>query len=252
MVDLPDELELSDPQTRVLGCLLEKQATTPDAYPLTLKALTTACNQTSSRDPVVDYDANLVETTCQALKAKGLLRIVYPASGERATKYRQILDEQLGLDDAEKAVIAVLLLRGAQTVPELRSRTERLHAFTSPDEVESVLASLAARTDRPLVRLLERAPGQREARWIQLLQHDVDGRAQAAATATSSGAGGRAPAAPGRVDELEARVAALEHRLSQLVAALDGLVELPDERPAEPGPDQQPSPDQGSSTQSPS
>ena len=228
MVDLPEELELSDPQTRVLGCLLEKQATTPDAYPLTLKALTTACNQTSSRDPVVDYDANLVETTCQALKAKGLLRVVHPASGERATKYRQILDEQLGLDAAEKAVIAVLLLRGAQTVPELRSRTERLHAFATAEEVESVLVALAARTDRPLVRLLERTAGQREARWMQLLQHDPDGRAAAAATATSSVGASRAPAAPGRVDELEARVEALERRLSQLVTALEGWVELPD------------------------
>ncbi|UDY37821.1 YceH family protein [Dermatobacter hominis] len=243
MVDLPDELELSDPQTRVLGCLLEKQATTPDAYPLTLKALTTACNQTSSRDPVVDYDANLVETTCQALKAKGLLRIVHPASGERATKYRQILDEQLGLDAAEKAIIAVLLLRGAQTVPELRSRTERLHAFAGQEEVESVLVALAARTDRPLVRLLERAAGQREARWMQLLQHDADGRAEAAATATtaSSGAPGRAAASPGRVDELEARVEALEGRLSQLVAALDGLVELPD--PVQQGADPSPATD---------
>ncbi len=225
MVDLPDELELSDPQTRVLGALLEKRATTPDAYPLTLKALTTACNQTTSRDPVVDYDANLVETTCQALKAKGLLRVVHPASGERATKYRQILDEQLGLDSAETAVIAVLLLRGAQSVPELTSRTERLHAFSGPDEVTTVLERLANRADRPLVRLLERAPGQREARWIQLLQHDVDGRAAAAAVAGPSPTRAAA-AAPGRVDELEARVTALEARVEQLVAALDGLVEL--------------------------
>jgi len=164
MVDLPDELELSDPQTRVLGALLEKQATTPDAYPLTLKALVTACNQTTSRDPVVDFDVNLVETTCQALKAKGLLRIVHPAAGERATKYRQILDEQLGLDASEKALVAVLLLRGAQTVPELKSRTERMCGFAGLEEVESALARLSSRSDRPLVTLLERASGQREAR----------------------------------------------------------------------------------------
>lgn len=232
MVDLPDELELSDPQTRVLGALIEKRATTPDAYPLTLKALVTACNQSTSRDPVVDYDANLVETTCQALKAKGLLRIVHPAAGERATKYRQILDEQVGLDAAESALVAVLLLRGAQTVPELRTRTERMHHFAGPDDVESVLQRLAARPDRPLVTLLERAPGQREARWIQLLQHDVDGRATAAAMAGTGPTPTRAAAAaPGRVDELEARVAALEARVEQLVAALDGLVELPDPAP---------------------
>ena len=119
----------------------------------------------------------------KALKAKGLLRIVHPASGERATKYRQILDEQLGLDAAEKALVAVLLLRGGQTVPELKSRTDRMHAFSGIDEVEAVLERLAARAERPLVTLLERAPGQREARWIQLLQHDVDGRAAAAAAA---------------------------------------------------------------------
>lgn len=227
MVDLPDELELSDPQTRVLGALLEKQATTPDAYPLTLKALVTACNQTTSRDPVVDFDVNLVETTCQALKAKGLLRIVHPAAGERATKYRQILDEQLGLDGAQKALVAVLLLRGAQTVPELKSRTERMHGFAGLDEVESVLGQLATREDRPLVTLLERAPGQREARWMQVLQHDVAGRAAAAASAGTGPSPTRAAAAaPGRVDELEARVAALESQLAQLVVALDGLVEL--------------------------
>ena len=160
MVDLPDVIELSDPQTRVLGSLLEKQATTPDAYPLTLKALTSACNQTSSRDPVVDFTSQLVETTCQALKGVGLLRIVHPASGERATRYRQVADEALGLDPADKAVLAALLLRGAQTAQELRTRTERMHPFSSPDQVETVLSSLAER-DRPLTRLLERQPGQR-------------------------------------------------------------------------------------------
>jgi len=221
MVDLADELELSDPQTRVLGALLEKRATTPDVYPLTLKALVTACNQTSSRDPVVDYDANLVETTCQALKAKGLLRVVHPASGERATKYRQILDEQLHLDDAECAVVAVLLLRGAQTVPELRTRTERMHPFAGPDEVEAVLGRLASRSDRPLVRRLERGAGQREARWIQLLQHDADGRAAAApASAAGGGAGSRGAATAGRIDELEVRVATLEARLAALESDL--------------------------------
>lgn len=217
MVDLPDELELSDPQTRVLGALLEKQATTPDAYPLTLKALVTACNQTTSRDPVVDFDVNLVETTCQALKAKGLLRIVHPAAGERATKYRQILDEQLGLDAAEKAVIAVLLLRGAQTPPELRTRTDRMHQFSGVDDIEHVLAALATRADRPLTRQLDRAPGQRESRWIQLLQRDAEGRG-AAAAAIAAGLNSTRPSAggPGRVEALEARVAALESRLAEL------------------------------------
>jgi uncharacterized protein len=235
MVDLPDEIELTAPQTRVLGCLLEKRATTPDAYPLTLKALTSACNQTSSRDPVVDYESQLVETTCQALKGKGLLRVVHPAAGERATKYRQVADEALGLDPAQQAVLAVLLLRGAQTVPELRTRTERMHPFGSVEEVEAVLASLAAH-ERVLVRRLERQPGRREPRWIQLLEADAEGRVAAAASApvdgpaTERSASGRTPE---RVEQLEGRVAALEARVEQLVAALDGLVDLPDGRPVD-------------------
>jgi uncharacterized protein len=241
MVELPDEIELTAPQTRVLGCLLEKQATTPDAYPLTLKALTAACNQSSSRDPVVDYEAQLVETTCHALKAKGLLRIVHPASGERATKYRQVADEALALGPAEQAVLCVLLLRGAQTVPELRARTERMHPFGGADEVEAVLSGLASR-DRALTRLLDRRPGQREPRWIQLLQADPDGRAAIAATATDTTADRAAPSAPAgpartpdRGEQLEGRVAALEARVEQLVAALHGLVDLPGSAPGPTG-----------------
>ena len=193
MVDLPDELELSDPQTRVLGALLEKQATTPDAYPLTLKALTTACNQTTSRDPVVDYDANLVETTCQALKAKGLLRIVHPASGERATKYRQILDEQLGLDAAEKALVAVLLLRGGQTVPELKSRTDRMHAFSGIDEVEAVHVSRdraqrrASDLDRPAEREFWRHVVSSSAWEVEIATLRLDGRLAAYVVALLDG-----------------------------------------------------------------
>src|ERR1700716_1969117 len=110
---------------------MEKQLTTPDAYPLTLKALTVACNQTSSRDPIVRYEPNLVETTSLALKAKGLARVVHPGSGERATKYRQVADDVLHIGPPERALMCVLLLRGAQTVAELKARTERLHAFAS-------------------------------------------------------------------------------------------------------------------------
>jgi uncharacterized protein len=179
----------------VLGSLLEKQATTPDAYPLTLKALTSACNQTSSRDPVVDYEAQLVETTCQALKGKGLLRVVHPAAGERATRYRQVADEALGLDPAQRAVLAVLLLRGAQTVPELRTRTERMHPFATIEEVEAVLSSLAAH-ERVLVRRLERGPGRRELRWIQLLQADAEARRRAWSPASRAGSPARGSGGP--------------------------------------------------------
>jgi uncharacterized protein YceH (UPF0502 family) len=233
VVEVPDEIELTAPQARVLGSLMEKAVTTPDAYPLTLRAITTACNQTTSRDPVVDYEPQLVETTLAALKAKGLVRVVHPSHGERATKYRQVLDEVLGLDDAERAVLCVLLLRGAQTVNELRARTERLHAFASPAEVEATLTRLAGR-DRPLVQLLERMPGQKEPRWIELLQADLEGRIAAAAVSGGGGGGGRSA---GRVEDLEARVAALEARVAQLVEALGDLIELPRPEGTDQGPD---------------
>ena len=111
MVEATDAIELTAAEARVLGALVEKQLTTPDAYPLTLKALTAACNQTSSRDPVMSHEPNLVETTLLVLKAKGMARVVHPGSGERATKYRQVADEALHLDPAERAVACVLLAR---------------------------------------------------------------------------------------------------------------------------------------------
>jgi uncharacterized protein YceH (UPF0502 family) len=214
-----------------LGCLIEKQATTPEAYPLTLKALTTACNQSSSRFPVVDYDTQLVETTSLALKGKGLLRVVHPAHGERSTRYRHVADEGLGLDAAQMAVLAALLLRGAQTVAELRTRTERLHTFATPAAVESTLQALAAHP-RGLVRELERQPGQKETRWLQLLEVDPDGRAAAVASA-SSGAGARAKVDPGRLEQLEQRVATLEQQLAALAAELG--VQLDQPATGEPG-----------------
>jgi uncharacterized protein YceH (UPF0502 family) len=229
MVDLPDVLDLTAPQARVLGCLIEKQLTTPDAYPLTLKALTAACNQTSNRDPVVQYEAQLVETTTLALKGKGLARVVHPGSGERATRYRQVADEALALDPAERALLCLLLVRGAQTVVELRTRSERLHAFATPSEVEAVLERMAG-GERPLVARVERQPGQKEHRWIQLLE--VDAERRAAWVPNSSVA---ASARSGRVEELESRVEQLERRLSALESALDGLIELPADS-APPGP----------------
>ena len=155
----------------MLGALIEKQLTTPDIYPLTLKALTAACNQTSNRDPVMAIEPLDVETTVLVLKTKGLARVVHPGSGERSTRYRQVADELLGLDEAERALVCVLLLRGAQTVAELRSRTERLHTFTSAEALEATLRGLAARPE-PLAALLERRPGQKEPRWVGLLEDD--------------------------------------------------------------------------------
>ena len=192
----------------MLGCLIEKEATTPDVYPLTLKALTTACNQTSNRDPVMSLSEHLVESAALALKAVGFARVVYPGSGERATKYRHVAKDALGVDGPEQAVLAVLLLRGPQTVAELRARTERLHAF-SPGELESTLDRLATR-EPPIA---ERIPGAREPRWRQLVAEE--------ATPVPDGADVTAdrPAAVPRTDrvtDLEARVADLEARLGRL------------------------------------
>lgn len=159
---------LSPDDQRILGSLLEKQTTVPASYPLTAHALMAACNQTSSRDPVVDYDEQFVERTAHDLKARGLVRIVWSDTGRRTLKYHQTLDEHLGLDPAQRALMTVLLLRGAQAPGELRTRTERLHPFPDRSDVEDCLQAMAARTP-PLVRELERQPGQKDRRWIHLL-----------------------------------------------------------------------------------
>ena len=162
-------LPVLDPvEQRVLGALLEKQRTVPASYPLTASALRTACNQTSSRDPVLDLDAEVVERTVRALKERGLARIVWADSGRRTLKYHQRLDEVLGLDEAAAALVTVLLLRGPQAPGELRTRCERLHAFADREAVEAALGDLASR-DEPLVHRLARRPGQQDHRWVHLL-----------------------------------------------------------------------------------
>jgi uncharacterized protein YceH (UPF0502 family) len=163
------ELPVLDPDDqRVLGSLLEKQTTVPASYPLTGNALRAACNQTSSRDPVVDLDQQRVDRVARSLKERGLLRIVWSDTGRRTLKYHQLLDERLGLLPDERALLTVLLLRGAQSPGELRTRTERLHPFAEKDEVETCLRRMAARPE-PLVRELERRPGQQDRRWVHLL-----------------------------------------------------------------------------------
>lgn len=154
-------------EQRVLGCLLEKQVTVPATYPLTLSALRTACNQTSSRDPVMDLDERAVEATARALRERGLVRVVWAETGRRTLKYLQTLLEHVPLDDAERALITVLLLRGPQTPGELKSRAQRLHSFGDRDAVEAGLRGLAAR-EVPVVRQVERRPGQQDRRWVHL------------------------------------------------------------------------------------
>ncbi|CAB4724914.1 unannotated protein [freshwater metagenome] len=166
MADLAPDLQLTPTEQRVLGSLLEKQVTVPASYPLTLSALRTACNQTSSREPVTDLAEQEVEQTAKELKEKGALRIVWSDTGRRTLKYHQVLTDLLDLEDDERALLTVLLLRGPQTPGELRPRTERLHAFDGRDDAESCLVGMA---ERGLVRRLDRRPGDRDHRWVHLL-----------------------------------------------------------------------------------
>ena len=165
MTELP-VLDLAD--QRILGSLLEKQTTVPASYPLTANALRAACNQTSSREPVVDFDEPTVERTARSLKERGLVRIVWSDTGRRTLKYHQTLDELLVLAPDERALLTVLLLRGPQSPGELRTRTERLHPFADRAEVETCLRRMAGRP-QPLVHELERRPGQQDHRWAHLL-----------------------------------------------------------------------------------
>ena len=196
----PDAVEI-----RVLGCLVEKQRTTPDAYPLSLNALRLACNQSTNRDPVVDYDEPTIRAALDHLSRRGWVRLASGA-GSRAVKYRHLLDEALPVSGAELSLLAVLMLRGAQTPGELKGRTERLHAFESLTEVDEALATLIG---REMVARLPRRPGQKEERFVQLL----GGEAPAPeSTATAPAA---APA-DDRLDDLERRVARLEAALAEL------------------------------------
>src|SRR5262249_44358910 len=131
-------------EVRILGWLMEKQRTTPDVYPLSLNSLRLACNQTTNRDPVVSYDEPTIRTALQALSTRKWVRLA-SGPGSRAAKYRHLLDDALGLDPPQLAVLAVLMLRGTQTPGELRQRTERLHRFQAPDGIDQTLSTLAQR-----------------------------------------------------------------------------------------------------------
>ncbi|HLM96885.1 MAG TPA: YceH family protein [Acidimicrobiales bacterium] len=161
-------MELSAAEIRVLGSLVEKQLTTPQQYPLTLNALTLACSQSSNRDPVVAYDEPTVEGAVTSIKTKGLARFVHPSHGRSALRYAHSLDDALGLAPPQLALVAVLMLRGPQTLGELRTRTERMVRFSDLREVQAELDALAERTE-PLTRRLPRGPGQKEDRYGQLL-----------------------------------------------------------------------------------
>ncbi|MEM9611470.1 MAG: DUF480 domain-containing protein [Actinomycetota bacterium] len=203
-------------RARLLGALIEKALATPQNYPLSVNALVAACNQTTNRDPIMELSESAVEGLLAEAKADGWARYVHPRSGRGVTKYRHVVDEKLGLDDRETALVGVLALRGPQTVSELRSRTERL-APMDTDELESVLAGLAQRSPTPLARRLERESGHREPRWIQLL---CSAQGEERAGEPSSASPRRAVAAgsvgEGEADELRTELAQVRAELAAL------------------------------------
>ena len=198
------DMELTDEEIRVLGCLIEKERATPDQYPLTTNALRTACNQKSNRDPVVDYETNVVERTMLSLRDRGYARTV-TGSG-RTVKHKQVLDEALGVTNGEISILGVLMLRGAQTPNELRTRTERLHGFEDNDAVERTLAQLAT-GDRPLVVCIGKQSGQREARWVHLLDGKSPAGAIAPPIATPAPSAAPAPAQPAPAEQRSVELA---------------------------------------------
>jgi uncharacterized protein YceH (UPF0502 family) len=218
--------ELSADQLRVLGCLLEKQLTTPDAYPLTLNALRAACNQSTNRDPVVDYDDGVIRDALHRLERRSLVRLA-SGRGSRAPKYRHLLAEALPMSAPEQAIMCVLMLRGAQTPGELKQRTERMHSFGGLDSVGQTLRGLI---ERELVVRLERRPGQKEERYRQLLAAEDTGIAADRLADPPPGTAApedpvRAAAANERPEILQLRalaerVATLEHEVAELRASV--------------------------------
>jgi uncharacterized protein len=224
----PDAVEI-----RVLGCLIEKQRTTPDAYPLSLNALRLACNQSTNRDPVVQYDEAVIRDALQRLYRRGWTRLT-SGHGSRAAKYRHLLDESIHVAPDQVALLAVLMLRGPQTPGELKQRSERLHPFA---DLAAVQATLDGLIERELVARLARRPGQKEERYAQLLGGEQDetvvaapavpsapvAAAASSAPAPVSAPPATAPAAIASAPETNARIAALEREVADLRAELAAL-----------------------------
>ena len=215
----PDAVEI-----RVVGCLIEKQRATPDVYPLSLNALRLACNQSTNREPVVDYDEQTVVEALRRLALRGWTRLASGA-GSRARKYRHLLDEAFGLDDAEISLLAVLMLRGPQTPGELKQRCQRLHDFADLGAVQGALGGLV---ERGLVARHPRRPGQKEDRYEQLLGGEAV--AETPDASSESGSETDTPSDPnpvgGEAAELkpaEDRLTRLEREVSQLRAELTAL-----------------------------
>ncbi|HHH3606837.1 TPA: YceH family protein [Enterobacter roggenkampii] len=208
--------QLNGTEARVIGCLLEKQVTTPEQYPLSVNAVTMACNQKTNREPVMNLSEHEVQDVLDALVKRHYLRTV-SGFGNRVTKYEQrFCNSEFGdlkLSSAEVAVITTLLLRGAQTPGELRTRASRMHEFSDMQEVEQTLEGLAAREDGPYVVRLAREPGMRESRYMHLFSGEVDSSVKSSATDITA-----------VDDDLVARVAALEDEVAGLKQRLDALL----------------------------
>jgi uncharacterized protein YceH (UPF0502 family) len=212
-------VDLLDTEVRVLGALLEKQRTTPDAYPLSLNALRAATNQSTNRDPVVDYDEATIRDALHRLSRRRYTRLA-SGPGSRAAKYRHLVDEALGLGPAELSVLAVLMLRGPQTPGELRARTERLYAFADADALHRVVDTLI---ERDLVARLERRPGQKEERYMHLLSDEVEQAPAQAAAPVAAAPPVAAPIAPAPPPVDDDRLARLEREVAELRAEMQTL-----------------------------
>ncbi|EPC4016422.1 YceH family protein [Enterobacter kobei] len=211
--------QLNGTEARVIGCLLEKQVTTPEQYPLSVNAVTMACNQKTNREPVMNLSEHDVQEVLDALVKRHYLRTV-SGFGNRVTKYEQrFCNSEFGdlkLSSAEVAVVTTLLLRGAQTPGELRTRASRMHEFSDMQEVEQTLEGLAAREDGPYVVRLAREPGKRESRYMHLFCGDVDISVTSPVTDITTGDDDLVA----RVEALEGEVAGLKQRLDALLAHL--------------------------------
>jgi uncharacterized protein YceH (UPF0502 family) len=198
---------LTDIETRVLGSLIEKQVTTPEYYPLTLNALTLACNQKNNRHPVTSYTESQVADAVESLREKNLAYVYY-GSTSRVPKYKHVVPEVMHLSPPETALMCVLMLRGAQTPGELRGNTSRLHEFSGLEEVEAVLNGLISHEPEPLVVRLPRQPGQKEVRFAHLLSGEIDVEALASEPERPSRHSG--------VERLEQKVDALTAEIERL------------------------------------
>ncbi|MGF1729235.1 YceH family protein [Photobacterium kasasachensis] len=216
----------SQNEARVLGCLLEKEVTTPDQYPLTLNALTTACNQKSNRDPVMSLDEATVLDTVEALKAKRIIQEVTAGFGSRVAKYQHRFCNTefstLQFTKQEKAALCVMLLRGPQSPGEIRTRTNRLCELADVKEAEAVLNGLAEHSKGPYVVKLPKESGKRDFRYMHLFSGEVDLEALAEQAAAAPTTGGSSPTSQ-RMAKLEEEVAAMKEEIAELKELLESL-----------------------------